>query len=94
MLESVVLADSFSNIQAGLNGLYWSGTQYDANISTIAWVFVPGFGQQGALNTYFEFYAWPVRPGNVAAAIPEPKTYALILAGLAVVGYAARRRRA
>jgi hypothetical protein len=34
-----------------------------------------------------------VRDGNVSP-IPEPETYALMLAGLAVVGAAARRRKA
>jgi hypothetical protein len=28
------------------------------------------------------------------AAVPEPETYAMLLAGLAVVGWAARRRKA
>jgi hypothetical protein len=28
------------------------------------------------------------------AAIPEPETYALLLAGLGLLGFAARRRRA
>jgi hypothetical protein len=32
-------------------------------------------------------------PGDPTPAIPEPSTYALMLAGLAAVGYAARRRR-
>lgn len=31
--------------------------------------------------------------GNVVANIPEPETYALMLAGLGVVGFVARRRR-
>ena len=31
---------------------------------------------------------------NTVAAIPEPETYALLLAGLAGVGFAARRRKA
>ncbi|WP_292450681.1 PEP-CTERM sorting domain-containing protein [Methylibium sp.] len=36
--------------------------------------------------------AWAVRDGDVMAAIPEPSTYALMLAGLGLVGWAARKR--
>ena len=36
-------------------------------------------------------YAWTVRDGDVAA-VPEPESYALFLAGLAVMGGALRRR--
>lgn len=32
-------------------------------------------------------------PGAIAAAVPEPETYAMLLAGLALVGTIARRRR-
>jgi hypothetical protein len=32
-------------------------------------------------------------PGNVTAPVPEPETYALMLAGLGLVGFLARRRR-
>lgn len=39
---------------------------------------------------------WAVRSGDVAtvAAVPEPSTYALMLAGLACVGWVSRRRAA
>lgn len=37
-------------------------------------------------------YAWAVRDGDVAA-VPEPEIYAMMLAGLGLVGAAARRQR-
>lgn len=37
----------------------------------------------------FDAIGWDV---NVAAAVPEPETYALMLAGLGIVGWASRRR--
>lgn len=36
---------------------------------------------------------WPITQ-TITAAVPEPETYALMLAGLALVGFAARRRAA
>jgi hypothetical protein len=38
-------------------------------------------------------YAWPVRTGDVAAPIPEPETYAMMLAGLGLLGVMTRRRK-
>ena len=43
-----------------------------------------GFEQTGGV---------PVTPGDGIPPIPEPQTYALMLAGLGVIGWAARRRR-
>jgi hypothetical protein len=37
--------------------------------------------------------AWYIGQGTVAA-VPEPETYAMMLAGLGLLGFAARRRRA
>jgi hypothetical protein len=49
-----------------------------------------GFGGNGNLDiSHFTQYGGELVPG-----IPEPQTYALMLAGLAAVGFMARRRRA
>ncbi len=50
----------------------------------------------GAQNVYLRrevLYALAVRDGDVPAVIPEPGTYALMLAGLGLLGLAAHRRR-
>ena len=39
-------------------------------------------------------FVWPTVDNLVLAAVPEPETYALLLAGLGIVGFMARRRRA
>jgi hypothetical protein len=98
----------FSNLQYDiLSPSYWSGTEY-APDTTSAWAFDPKFGGQGGWFKGDEpsSFAWAVRSGDVVAipepawavgsgdvfAIPEPETYALMLAGLGLVGWLARRR--
>lgn len=45
----------------------------------------------GGASPSFAAAAWAVHAGDLAAAVPEPETYALLLAGLLMV-YVARRR--
>ena len=75
------------------SNVYWSGTAYAPDPAINAWNFNTNNGNQNINNQNNEFYAWAVRPGDVAAPIPEPETYALFLAGLGLLGVVARRRR-
>ncbi|MBL8485492.1 MAG: PEP-CTERM sorting domain-containing protein [Rhodocyclaceae bacterium] len=71
--------------------VYWSGTADARYAAELAWALHNDGGRQFSRFQHSEWYAWAVRPGDVAA-VPEPETYAMFLAGLAVMGGAVRRR--
>jgi hypothetical protein len=88
----------FTNLAraAGSGGIYWT----DVNIKN------PVFGQQAFVFTNYSGYqlpltldnltayrAWAVRDGDVSA-VPEASSVAMLLGGLGLVGFMARRRRA
>jgi hypothetical protein len=77
----------FINFQSGD---YWSGTEYAPNPSS-AWHFSTDIGNQVVNDKAIILYALAVSPGDVAA-VPEAETYALMLAGLGLIGWRARRR--
>ena len=56
------------------------------------WRFRFANGNQAVDSKSFAISAWAVHPGN-AAAIPEPDTYAMMLAGLGLLGLIAWRRK-
>jgi hypothetical protein len=75
----------FSNVRSNV---YWSSS-YDASN---AWYFHTGLGYQSALSKTTKYgFAWAVRSGDVAA-VPEARTYALMLAGVGLIGWRARQR--
>jgi hypothetical protein len=84
---------SFQNMQSVG---YWLGTEYapSAGYSLyFAWYFNAFNGYQLAAYKTTKFYAMAVRSGDVhVASVPEPETYAMMLAGLAMVGALSRRR--
>ncbi|MBT9538504.1 PEP-CTERM sorting domain-containing protein [Thiobacillus sp.] len=77
----------FDNLQAYF---YWSATEYAPGTEG-AYYFDFGLGSQSVANGSSYFYALAISPGDVAA-VPEAETYALMLAGLGLVGWRARRR--
>lgn len=70
---------------------YWSGTEY-----------LPGASEAGYFNFYsggqltgdkgYGMYALAVSPGDIAA-VPEPETYAMMLAGLGLLGIRLHSRK-
>jgi len=70
---------------------YWSGTRY-APDSRFAFQFSFAVGNQDAGFKSEALYAFAVTPGDVGA-VPEADTWAMLLAGLALVGAATRQRR-
>lgn len=80
----------FSNVQSFG---YWTSTE-DADDTDRAWIFITSDGRQGTERKSLGFiYAVAVRDGDVAA-IPEPSTIVMLIAGLGVLGAMARRRAA
>jgi MYXO-CTERM domain-containing protein len=77
----------FSNVQSYR---YWS-TEY-APSTLLAWNFDTQIGYQYGNFKDATQYALAVRPGQVAA-VPEADTWAMLLAGLGLVGAMARRRK-
>lgn len=82
------LSGQFDGVQAGA---YWSGT---ANVLSPgnAWFFVSQGAYQSHTSVDEAWYAVAVRPGDVAAAVPEPQRYAMLLAGLGMLVMVVRRR--
>jgi hypothetical protein len=91
-------------VGAGLGGLFTLGLSgfnpgllactvgvtscYDTNNDFLFDTFVAGGGEGGSTG-----WSYSITINQVAAPIPEPETYALMLAGLGALGFVARRRK-
>ena len=81
----------FTNLQAGI---YWTGTELGTAYPGYAVNFNFYGGLQDGRSENDLFYAMAVSPGDVGvAAIPEADTWAMLLAGLGLVGVATRRKQ-
>lgn len=71
-------------------GREWSAYSFDVDVAAgTSWSFSGGPAQGGGLSHGSLFTSSEL----VTNPVPEPETYAMMLAGLAAVGFVARRRR-
>ena len=86
--EQIANLALFSNVQSYD---YWSGTEYAPDTND-AWHFHTNDGLQTNDVKPIALYAVAVRPGDVAASVPEPQTLALALMALGGAMVARRKR--
>jgi hypothetical protein len=72
-----------------------STMQYQQQVVANPYVFQLGAGAHvdNTFNATPLTFTFDIASGQLVAAVPEPSTYALMLAGLVGVGYLARRRQ-
>lgn len=68
---------------------YWSATEVTNPSNALLFDFQTGF--QGVNSKTLELSAWAVRDGDVGAQAPEPGPLALLVLGLAAMGFARRK---
>lgn len=78
----------FTNMQSGI---YLSGLEYEP-FQQYVWAFVTLDGYQSFDGKQFESYAVAVRPGDVAASVPEPQTLVLVTLAMGTAVFVRRRR--
>ena len=86
----LIYTRDFQNLSASTG--YWTGLNYGGDPPS-AWFFSTVYGYQAGAGVYSSLYAFAVRPGDVAASVPEPATHALWVGGLALL-LGVRRRTA
>jgi hypothetical protein len=88
---NMIVTGGFENLQSAG---YQSGTLFEPD-GIGAYDFYMDWGASGAANRNSLFYAMAVHSGDVGtvvANVPELETYAMLLAGLGLIGVVSRRR--
>ena len=88
--EQIANLALFGNVQS----YYWSGLEYALSPGGYALYFDTRNGGQERFDKRSALYAVAVRPGDVAASVPEPQTLALVLLALGATVVARKRRPA
>jgi hypothetical protein len=80
--------------KAGSNALIATGTSFSTIVAQAAASYtaiITGSAPSGATSTYSGIFT--SSPAAAVSPVPEPATYAMMLAGLAIVGFAATRKK-
>lgn len=94
-----LVTSSFITALGGNNGIAYNGTNfYVSNEQThivSKYTAAGAFVSQANLDPNSRYENWTFASQDIVPApVPEPETYALMLAGLGVLGFVARRRKA
>jgi hypothetical protein len=81
------------NAQFGGQSIIVNGNTVTGNEGNGVVQFTGTFSSLSWTNSFEFFYAFTVGLNGPVGAIPEPETYAMLLAGLGLLGFAARRRQ-
>ena len=89
----LTLTPSGSSAFPGLNNGDLSAGPYHQNFNNIGAIPVLATGQNGTLNVIIGAAGGSIIVPDPVSPVPEPETYALMLAGLAVIARMTRRRK-
>lgn len=92
--NNYTLAEASSPSEVSYNYGTFLGISYSAGTATEGFTLVPGYSHISEAYFAYDTQLGDSGAGSVIyAPVPEPETYALLLAGLALMGGIARRRK-